>query len=111
MDDSTHTSFFKQDRRDQYLKIFARLRLELTDQPLSQHALSDMQRREYGQIETSRSDSTRSLPTKLMRLWAGYEIAEITVKSYQDAVRSVLQGLAVGFMPFSTNDEGSSQTG
>lgn len=91
---------------DQYLRDFlARLRLELTDQPLSQHALIQYAKgANTDKLKHHGFDKAKVTADDAYALRAGYEIAEINVKSYQEAVRGVPQGLAVGFMPFSTND-------
>ncbi len=97
---------FSDEINDQYLRDFlSRLRLELTDQPLSDHALMEYAKRaNTDKLNHHGFDKTRAAIDDAYALRAGYEIAEITTKSYQDAVRQVPNGLAVGFMPFSTND-------
>ncbi|MBQ69075.1 ABC transporter [Candidatus Saccharibacteria bacterium] len=97
---------FSNEIDDQYLRDFlARLRLELTDQPLSRHALIQYAKgANTDKLKHHGFDKTKCADDDAYALRAGYEIAEITVKSYQEAVQAVPQGMAVGFMPFSTND-------
>ncbi|MGX9394100.1 TrlF family AAA-like ATPase (plasmid) [Nitrobacteraceae bacterium UC4446_H13] len=97
---------FSNEIDDQYLHDFlARLRLELTDQPLSPHALIQYAKgANTDKLKHHGFDKARVTAEDAYALEAGYAIAEITTKSYQEAVRSVPQGMAVGFMPFSTND-------
>ncbi|PYF01815.1 hypothetical protein BJ122_11738 [Rhodopseudomonas faecalis] len=91
---------------DQDLRDFlARLRLELTNQPLSRTALVSYARyvgadklSKHG-FDKSAVDSDEEEAHR-----AGCTIAELTVASYKEAIECVPNGHAVGFMPFSTND-------
>lgn len=91
---------------DQVLHDFrAALNVALIDRPLSDYSLRCLARhvgedllREKGfkKTDVESSDGTALL--------AGSTVAEITCESYKKAIRSVPDGLALGFMPFNTND-------
>lgn len=97
---------FSNEIDDQYLIDFlAGLRLELTNQPVSQHALIQYARSANASILKHHNfDKNRVLETDAYALEAGYKIAEIKADTYQEAIRNVPKGMAVGFMPFTTND-------
>ncbi|MGO6992137.1 TrlF family AAA-like ATPase [Rhizobium ruizarguesonis] len=91
---------------DQVLADFkGRLKLALGNQPLSDYALRNYARsadadklKLHGRIpDQVRNDDAYAL-------LVGCEIAEITPESYRDAIASVPEGMALGFMPFDTND-------
>ncbi len=97
---------FSNEITDQYLRDFlARLRFEITNQPVSPHALMDYARSaNTDKLKHHGFDKTLVLKDDDCALQAGFTIAEISSTSYQDALRQVPNGMAVGFMPFSTND-------
>lgn len=81
------------------------LKLELVNQPLSDHGL----------IAYARNSTTALLAKKGMNkshidaddqkaLEAGYNIAELKADSYRAAIKAIPNDLAIGFMPFMTND-------
>lgn len=91
---------------DQVLHDFrTALNVALIDRPLSDYSLRCLARhvgedllREKGfkKFDVESSDDTALL--------AGSTVAEITCESYKKAIHSVPEGLALGFMPFNTND-------
>lgn len=97
---------FSNDIDDQVLHDFrAALNVALIDRPLSDYSLRCLARhvgedllREKG---FNKSDVESREDTALL---AGSTVAEITCESYKKAIRSVPDGLALGFMPFNTND-------
>jgi ABC-type lipoprotein export system ATPase subunit len=91
---------------DQLLRDFlSALKLELTGQPLSPHALMTYARGvQADKLRVHGFDKTRVMAEDQVALEAGYHTAEITVESYKAAVRAVPEGLASGFMPFDTSD-------
>jgi len=91
---------------DQLLRDFiSQLKLELTGQPLSAHALMTYARGVHvDKLKAHGFDKARVIAEDQVALNAGYVTAEITVESYKAAVRAVPEGLASGFMPFDTND-------
>lgn len=97
---------FSEEINDQHLKNFlAALKLELTEQPLSKHALIEYAR--YvgdDKLQKHNFDPTQVGADDGVAYRAGCMIAELTVASYKEAIKGVPNGQAVGFMPFSTND-------
>jgi len=97
---------FSNDIDDQVLLDFrAALNVALIDRPLSDYSLKYLARhvgedllRDKG---FKKSDVGSSDETALL---AGSTVAEITCESYKQAIRSVPNGQALGFMPFNTND-------
>nr|WP_222528850.1 AAA family ATPase [Azospirillum sp. 412522] len=91
---------------DQLLRDFlSTLKLELTGQPVSDHALMTYARAANAdKLKHHGFDKAQVIADDQVALNAGYVTAEITVDSYKSAVRGVPDGLACGFMPFDTND-------
>jgi ABC-type lipoprotein export system ATPase subunit len=91
---------------DQLLRNFlAALRLELVDQPLSDHSLKAYARHVGSDLLSKHGASKAEIDaddTKALEI--GYKIAELKAESYKIAVKSVPDGMAIGFMPFTTND-------
>jgi ABC-type lipoprotein export system ATPase subunit len=97
---------FSDQINDQYLRDFLfGLKLELIEQPLSRNALIEyarkcgpdkLQKHGYKKAEVTANDD--------VALKAGLDVAEINVDSYKKAIQKVPDELAVGFMPFTTND-------
>lgn len=91
---------------DQLLRNFlAGLRLELIDQPLSQHGLKAYARhasRDLLAKHGMKKDEIEADDVKALE--AGYKTAELKVDTYKSAIKSVPDGMAIGFMPFTTND-------
>ncbi|MBU4317448.1 MAG: ABC transporter [Proteobacteria bacterium] len=91
---------------DQLLRDFmSQLKIELIDRPLSKDALIDLSRyvgadklANHGFKKDDVDNDTEKA------LLAGSTIAEINYESYKKAISKVPHGLAVGFMPFDTND-------
>ena len=97
---------FSNDIGDQQLRDFlSQLRLELIDQPLSEDGLIKYARH-VGADLLNRHGIKKDLVDSDDRvaLQAGYQIAELNCDSYKSAIRNVPDGLAIGFMPFTTND-------
>ncbi len=75
------------------------------DQPLSDHSLRWLARNVGTDILQSKGYNKEKVDTcDKTALSAGQLIAEITSDSYQKAIQSVPNDMAIGFMPFSTND-------
>lgn len=97
---------FSDEIEDQALLDFKQaLTLELVNRPLSNSALIETARTTnedklrvhgYGKAEVETNDEKALL--------AGSIIAEVNPDSYKNAISKVKQGLAIGFMPFDTND-------
>ncbi|CAO3381383.1 TrlF family AAA-like ATPase [Azospirillum argentinense] len=91
---------------DQLLRDFlSALKLEISGQPVSEHALIKYARAaNTDKLRRHGFDKSRVMDDDQVALNAGYVVAEINVDSYKAAVRGVPDGLASGFMPFDTND-------
>ena len=91
---------------DQLLRNFlSELRLEWVDQPLSDHSLkaytryvgSDLLAKHGAKKNEIDADDAKALEL-------GHKIAELKVETYKSAIKNVPNGMAIGFMPFTTND-------
>lgn len=91
---------------DQVLIDFkGKLKLALGDQPLSDFALRNYARAaDADKLKLHGVDVERVKTDDAYAFEAGCKIAEITAESYRDAITSVPEGMALGFMPFDTND-------
>ncbi len=97
---------FSDEIDDQLLHNFrSALRLELVDLPLSDHGLIAYARNAttalLGKHGVKKPDIDFDDRTALE---AGYKIAELKADSYRTAIKAVPNDLAIGFMPFMTND-------
>lgn len=97
---------FSDEIPDQLLRDFlSNLKLEITGQPVSEHALITYARGvNADKLKLHGFDKAQVQTDDGVALRAGHVTAEITVDSYKAAVRCVPCGLACGFMPFETND-------
>lgn len=97
---------FSNEINDQYLKDFlSRLKLELINLPLSPNGLVEYARNANAdKLKVHGFDKSEVMKNSETAFFAGCRIAEISCESYKEAIRLVPNGLAVGFMPFSTND-------
>lgn len=97
---------FSNEIEDQLLKDFlSNLKLEITNQPVSEHALITYARGlNADKLKVHGFDKAEIAADEALALRAGHMTAEITVDSYKAAVRCVPDGLACGFMPFDTHD-------
>lgn len=91
---------------DQLLRNFlTELRLELVDQPLSDHSIKAYARHVGSDLLASRGASKIAVDADDAKaLDLGYQLAEVKVDTYKSAVKSVPDGMAIGFMPFTTSD-------
>lgn len=97
---------FSDEIPDQHLRDFlSALKLEITGQPLSPHALIAYARAANAdKLKTHSFEKAEVMADEDTALRAGCIIAELNVDSYKTAVRAVPDGMALGFMPFETND-------
>ncbi|MEQ9694054.1 TrlF family AAA-like ATPase [Shimia sp. SDUM112013] len=91
---------------DQHLRDFlSTLKLEIIRRPLSPAAIADYARKagedKLTKLGTSKNEISNC---ESKALAVGSKIAEITRESYEEAVNSVAEGMALAFMPFSTSD-------
>ncbi len=91
---------------DQDLRDFlSRLRLVNTDQPLSNDALRTYARQAGAdKLQLHGFNKAQVDADPAIALQAGCVIAEVTAESYKTAINAVPNGMAIGFMPFDTND-------
>ena len=91
---------------DQLIRDFmSQLKIELAERPLSKNALITLSRRGGADKLAYHGFKKEDVDIdKEKALLAGSTIAEINYESYKKAISNVPNGLAVGFMPFDTND-------
>ncbi|MGR8963751.1 hypothetical protein [Rhizobium leguminosarum] len=97
---------FSDQTADEHLHDFrSRLKLEIIQRPLTRDALiayaravgtDKLNHHGFKKVEVDATDD--------IALNAGFHIAELNCDSYKDAIKQVPDGLAIGFMPFNTND-------
>lgn len=97
---------FSDEIEDQALLDFKQgLTLELVNRPLSDSALIELARiTGSDKLKTHGFDKAEVDISDDRALIAGAVIAEVNPDSYKSAISKVKQGLAIGFMPFDTND-------
>lgn len=97
---------FSNEVDDQVLRDFqSDLRLAHIDRPLSDHALKSYARGVGEDFLQSKGFKKADVEAdEKVALLAGSTIAEITCESYKSALKGVPNDMAIGFMPFSTND-------
>ncbi|SOD97220.1 AAA domain-containing protein, putative AbiEii toxin, Type IV TA system [Caenispirillum bisanense] len=97
---------FSDQIQDQLLRDFlSMLRLELVDLPLSEHGLKAYARRVTADLLAKHGFKKADVDADDAKaLEAGCRIAEIKPESYKTAIKAVPDGMAIGFMPFTTND-------
>ena len=97
---------FSNEIDDQILSDFkAKLTIALIGRPLSNYALQVLARYVGTDLLRSKGFSKHDVDTNdITALKAGSIIAEITCDSYKDAIKGVPNEMAIGFMPFNTND-------
>lgn len=91
---------------DQHLRDFlSKLTLELVELPLSENGLVSYARHVTTDLLAKHGFKKADIDADNAKaLEAGYKIAELKADSYKAAIKSVPQGLAIAFMPFTTND-------
>jgi ABC-type lipoprotein export system ATPase subunit/DNA-binding transcriptional ArsR family regulator len=97
---------FSNEIDDQVLHDFrAGLNIALIDRPLSDYSLKTLARHVGADLLRSKGfDKSEVDDFDGKALQAGSVIAEITCESYKKALTSVPNNMALGFMPFNTND-------
>jgi ABC-type lipoprotein export system ATPase subunit len=97
---------FSNEIDDQVLRDFqSGLKIALIERPLSDHSLKSFAR-SVGEdfLQSKGFKKTEVDEDDKVALLAGSTIAEITCESYKTALKGVPNQMAIGFMPFSTND-------
>lgn len=97
---------FSNEVDDQVLRDFqSGLKIALIERPLSDHALKCYAREVGEDLLQSKGFKKADIERDEKKaLLAGSTIAEITCESYKTALKGVPNDMAIGFMPFSTND-------
>lgn len=97
---------FSDEIEDQALEDFKHsLKLELVGRPLSDPALIELARdTNQDKLKIHGFDKAEVKSSVEKALLAGAVVAEVNPDSYKEAISKVKQGLAIGFMPFDTND-------
>ena len=98
---------FADDVSDQDLNNFkSKLDVALINQPLSDECLIRLAREKVGDdlIKQIGLDPKAVAKDAVAALLAGSKTAEISSATYQDAIKKVPDGKAIGFMPWDTND-------
>lgn len=97
---------FSDEIEDQALMDFkSALRVELVDRPLSDAALKELARKVgEDKLKVHGFSKAEVDASEDKALSAGVVMAEINVDSYREAIKKVPKELAIGFMPFDTND-------
>ena len=102
---NAHVLFSDKIHNQELVDFKSKLQIALIDKPLSDTALIQLARsaqsdklRHHGFNQYSVNQSNSKA------LEAGSKIAEVTCESYQNAISSVSENQAIGYMPFDTND-------
>lgn len=97
---------FSDEVDDQVLKDFrAELMVALIDRPLSDYSLKCLARKVGKDLLQTKGYKKEEVDTNdAIALESGSKIAEITCESYKKAIKNVPNDMAIGFMPFNTND-------
>lgn len=97
---------FSDEIADQHLKDFlANLKIERLDRSVSKDALVDLARTTAADMLAKKGHKKEVVESDYAEaLLAGYKLAEVKTESYKQAITSVPDGLAIGFMPYDTSD-------
>ena len=97
---------FSNENDDQVLRDFqSGLKVALIDRPLSNYSLKCIARHVGEDLLRTKGFNKADVDSnEEVALHAGSIIAEITCESYKNALKAVPNKMALGFMPFDTND-------
>jgi len=97
---------FSDEISDQHLKDFlANLKIERLDRSISKDALVDLARATAADMLAKKGHKKDVVDSDYAdALLAGYKLAEVKTESYKQAISSIPDGLAIGFMPYDTSD-------
>lgn len=97
---------FSDEITDQHLKDFlANLKIERLDRSVSKDALVDLARATAADMLAKKGHKKEVVEGDYAEaLLAGYKLAEVKTESYKQAIASVPDELAIGFMPYDTSD-------
>ena len=99
-------AIFSDEIADQHLKDFlANLKIERLDRSVSKDALVDLARATAADMLAKKGHKKEIVESDYAdALLAGYKLAEVKAESYKNAIASVPNEFAIGFMPYDTND-------
>jgi len=97
---------FSDEIADQHLKDFlADLKIERLDRSVSKDALVDLARATASDMLAKKGHKKEIVESDYAdALLAGYKLAEVKTESYKNAIASVPNEFAIGFMPYDTSD-------
>lgn len=97
---------FSDEIADQHLKDFlANLKIERLDRSVSKDALVDLARATAADMLAKKGHKKEIVESDYAdALLAGYKLAEVKTESYKNAIASVPNEFAIGFMPYDTSD-------
>lgn len=97
---------FSDEIADQHLKDFlANLKIERLDRSVSKDALVDLARATAADMLAKKGHKKEVVESDYAdALLAGYKLAEVKTESYKNAIASVPNEFAIGFMPYDTSD-------
>lgn len=97
---------FSDEIADQHLKDFlSNLKIERLDRSVSKDALVDLARATAADMLAKKGHKKEIVESDYAdALLAGYKLAEVKTESYKNAIASVPNELAIGFMPYDTSD-------
>lgn len=97
---------FSDEIADQHLKDFlANLKIERLDRSVSKDALVDLARTTAADMLAKKGHKKEIVESDYAdALLAGYKLAEVKTESYKNAIASVPNEFAIGFMPYDTSD-------
>jgi ABC-type lipoprotein export system ATPase subunit len=97
---------FSDEIADQHLKDFlANLKIERLDRSVSKDALVDLARATAADMLAKKGHKKEIVESDYANaLLAGYKLAEVKTESYKNAIASVPNEFAIGFMPYDTSD-------
>jgi ABC-type enterochelin transport system ATPase subunit len=103
---NAHVLFSDQISKQKLLNFRSQLKVELINQPLSDESLISLVRSHINadKLQNHGFKKAEVDANDQIALKAGSTIAEINCDSYKEAIASVPDGCAIGFMPFDTND-------
>lgn len=97
---------FSDEIADQHLKDFlSNLKIERLDRSVSKDALVDLARATAADMLAKKGHKKEIVGSDYAdALLAGYKLAEVKTESYKNAIASVPNEFAIGFMPYDTSD-------
>lgn len=97
---------FSDEITEQHLRDFlANLKIERLNRSVSKDALVDLARATAADMLEKKGHKKEVVESNYAEaLLAGYKLAEVKTESYKQAITSVPDGLAIGFMPYDTSD-------